>query len=345
MPPKSSPADYSSIKNIGNGNKCLRNRIDIPYVFFFTAELLCFEIVYYKRIKYMRIVTRPDFDGVVCAVLLRDIFEITEPVKWIEPYEMKNRAGEIVEGDIIANLPYSEGCSLWFDHHLSNRTDADFEGAFREAPSAAGIIFEYYKGKFSRDFTELVHQTDRIDSADITMDEVLNSADYPFMLLSSTISGRGEEDEAYWNRVVGLLLYRTVEQVMEDEEVRVRYSAVLEKDRIYSSILKEHTEVLKNISVTDFRALEIEPKGNRFLVYSLFPDILVDVKIRYNKNDRTRIVLSMGQNIFKKGNRINLGEIASLYDGGGHRGAGSCSFPVSEAEETIRKITEVLEKQ
>lgn len=293
----------------------------------------------------MRIVTRPDFDGVVSAVLLRDIFDITEPVKWIEPYEMKERAGEIQEGDIIANLPYSEGCSLWFDHHLSNRIYADFEGESREAPSAAGIIFEYYKGKFSRDFTELVRQTDRIDSADITMDEVLNASEYPFMLLSSTISGREAEDESYWNRVVDLLLCSPLDRVMEDESVRARYSKVLEQDRAYSLILKEHSEVFKNISVTDLRSLEIEPKGNRFLVYSLFPGILVDVKIRFDKRDRSRVVLSMGENIFNRGNRINLGEVASLYNGGGHRGAGSCSFPASDAEDIIEKITGVLERQ
>ena len=136
----------------------------------------------------MRIITRPDFDGIVCAVLLRDALKITGPVKWVEPYELKKRRDEIREGDIIANLPFEEGCSLWFDHHLSNRTDIDFKGVFRDAPSAAGIIFNFYEGKFTRDFSELVQQTDRIDSAGITIDEVLNPAKYPYVLLASTIS-------------------------------------------------------------------------------------------------------------------------------------------------------------
>lgn len=293
----------------------------------------------------MRIVTRPDFDGIVCSVLLKDVFKTAKPVKWIEPYEMNKNALNPGEENIIANLPYCEGSILWFDHHLSNRTDAYFEGAFREAPSAAGIIFKYYEGRFSRDYTELVLQTDRIDSGDITIDEVINPADYPYMLLSSTISGRGKEDEDYWNHVVDLLLSRDMEQVMEDEEVQKRYSLVLDQDRTYSSKLKEHTSVYKNIAVTDFRSIDPVPSGNRFLVYTLFPDILVDVKIRFDKKDKSRLVLSMGSNIFKKGNRVMLGSLAAAYGGGGHSGAASCSFPACDAGNIIAEITEVLERQ
>ncbi len=293
----------------------------------------------------MRIVTRPDFDGIVCAVLLRNVLETTEPVKWIEPYELKKRKDEIGKGDIIANLPYEEGCSLWFDHHLSNRTDLDFKGEFRDAPSAAGIIFNYYKGKFTRDFSELVLQTDRIDSAGITIDEVLNSCKYPYMLLASTISGKTQEDEDYWNFVVDLLCDNSVEQVMKNQQVQKRCAIVIEQDRIYSASLKKHTEVSNGIAVTDFRSLEIEPKGNRFLIYSLFPDILVDVKIRYKKNNREKIIVSMGQNIFNSNNKVNLGSLASEYDGGGHHGAGSCSFPAVEASEIIDRIIGILNSQ
>ena len=100
----------------------------------------------------MRIVTRPDFDGVICAVLLQDVMDISEPILWIEPYEIKNNFNIIKEGDIISNLPYVDNCSLWFDHHYSNKTDKQFKGRFKIAPSAARIIYEYYTGKFSKDF-------------------------------------------------------------------------------------------------------------------------------------------------------------------------------------------------
>jgi len=88
----------------------------------------------------MRIVTRPDFDGIVCAILLSEALDISEPVKWVEPNAMQRGVVEIREGDIIANLPYSDKCTLWFDHHYTNRIYDAFEGVFKIAPSAAGLL-------------------------------------------------------------------------------------------------------------------------------------------------------------------------------------------------------------
>ena len=128
----------------------------------------------------MRIVTRPDFDGIASAVMLRDIFPDSE-LLWMEPYEMEERADEIQQGDIIANLPYSPACSLWFDHHATNAIIAPFEGAFQVAPSAAGVVYKYYSGKFSHDFTDLVAAADKIDAAELTLDEVHHPDKYPWL--------------------------------------------------------------------------------------------------------------------------------------------------------------------
>ena len=122
----------------------------------------------------MRIITRPDFDGVVCASLLYEAKHIEHPVKWVEPNEMQKGLVDVREGDIIANLPYDERCSLWFDHHHTNRIDKPFKGSFKIAPSAAGVIYEYYKDRFYKDYSELVKETDKIDSANLSLDEVLH---------------------------------------------------------------------------------------------------------------------------------------------------------------------------
>ena len=136
----------------------------------------------------MRIITRPDFDGVVCAALLYNALDIEGPVKWAEPSDLQRGLVEIREGDVIANLPYDDRCALWFDHHYTNRIDRPFNGEFRIAPSAAGIIFAHYKDRFVRDYSELVTATDKIDSADLTLDEVLNPEKYGYVLLSMTMS-------------------------------------------------------------------------------------------------------------------------------------------------------------
>jgi oligoribonuclease NrnB/cAMP/cGMP phosphodiesterase (DHH superfamily) len=290
----------------------------------------------------MRIVTRPDFDGVVCAVLLYNIFDISEPILWIEPYEMRFGNDDIRKGDIITNLPYVENCSLWFDHHYSNQINRSFEGVFKLAPSAAGIIYEYYNNRFSKDFTELVKETDKIDSADFSIDEVLNPEKHPYIMLYFTLSGRNKADENYWNKVVHLLSIYDIQKVITDPEVKKKINVIVEQDREYKSILKNYTTKKKHLTITDFRSLPAEPKGNRFLVYSIFSDSLVNMKIRYDKNNKEKVIISLGQNIFNRKSKVHLGHLVSKYGGGGHYGAGSCHFHISEANEKIVEIIDIL---
>ncbi len=292
----------------------------------------------------MRIITRPDFDGVVCAVLLYNVLDISKPVEWIEPYEIENERDKIKEGDIITNLPYIDNCSLWFDHHYSNQIEKPFNGAFKLAPSAAGVIYEHYKNKFSRDFSELVRETDKFDSANFSIDEVLHPENHPYVMLGFTISGRNKEDAFYWNKVVELLGKHDIEKVLTDHDVQKKCAILIEENRKYENHLKEYTTDQKNVTITDFQSFAIEPKGNRFLVYSLFPETHVNVKIRFHKTNREKVIVSLGQNIFDQNNKVNLGHLVSKYGGGGHHGAGSCSFHISEADEKIAEIIGVLQK-
>ena len=135
----------------------------------------------------MRIVTRPDFDGIVCAVLILEAENAVSPVKWVSPSDMQKGNIEILPGDIIANLPYHPNCSLWFDHHFSNKIRHKTRGLFGIAPSAAGLVFKYYQNSLQRDFTKLVAETDKIDSANLTLDEILSPEKYPYVLLSMTV--------------------------------------------------------------------------------------------------------------------------------------------------------------
>ena len=292
----------------------------------------------------MRIVTRPDFDGVVGAVLLKDVLDISTPVKWIEPYELREGYDIIKMGDIIVNLPYVEGCYLWFDHHYSNQIDKPFNGLFKMSPSAAGVVYEYYNNKFSRDFSELVSETDKIDSANYSIDEVLHPEKYPYIMLDFTISGRNKADEFYWNKVIGLLGKCNIETVLTDHDVQKKCNIFIEENKKYMNYLKKYTTNHSGITVTDFRTLEIEPMGNRFLVYSIFPESIGNVKIRYEKNNREKIIVSLGQNIFNSKGNVNLGYLVSKYGGGGHPGAGSCSFPAIGADEKIAEILKILSR-
>ncbi|MFC1515340.1 exopolyphosphatase [Thermodesulfobacteriota bacterium] len=292
----------------------------------------------------MRIVTRPDFDGISCAVILFEAENVTAPVKWVHPNDMQRGLVEVREGDIIANLPYDERCSLWFDHHYTNRIDRPFKGAFEIAPSAAGIVYEYYQDRLKRDYSELITETDKIDSADLSQDEVRHPEKYPYVLLSMTISAEGKPNESYWNRVIDLLRKHKIEKVLADPEVKKRCQVVIEQNRRYKNILIQHTELIEHVSVTDFRTLEMTPTGNRFLVYSLFPMSVVSMRIRYDDDAKEKVAVSVGHSIFNRNCNVNVGLMLSRFEGGGHRGAGSCRFHVSKAEDYIPQIIDILLK-
>ncbi|MBT4363936.1 MAG: exopolyphosphatase, partial [Desulfobacteraceae bacterium] len=250
---------------------------------------------------------------------------------------------DIKEGDILANLPYSENCELWFDHHYSNRVEMPFRGAFKIAPSAAGIVYEYYIDKMRRNFYELVKETDRIDSADLTMDEVLHPEKYPYLLISMTISGRDKSDEKYWNKLVELLRKHEIADVIEDPEVKKRCNKVIKENRAYKELLIKSTSITEQVAVTDFRSYDTAPVGNRFLVYSLFPETVVQVKIRFG-DDKDKIVLSAGHSIFNRNCNVNVGLLLSEFGGGGHEGAGGCSFSSDKASEYIPRIIETFKE-
>jgi hypothetical protein len=291
----------------------------------------------------MRIVTRADFDSIACATLLYDALEIDRGIKWVEPDEIQKQMVTIAADDIIANLPFARGCLMWFDHHFSNRIDIPFKGLYRVAPSAAGLIFEYYRKQFSRDFTELAEQADKIDSADLTYDEVLYPEKHPYLILSMTIISHHKNDAPYWEKLVHLLWkHDRISDVMKNEEVAEKCRQAVQSNRDYKDYLEKFTTSTGPVSVTDFRALETAPTGNRFLVYSLFPESVVNLKIRYASDKKDMIVVSAGHSIFNRNCHVNVGDMLSRFEGGGHAAAGACSFAARKADDYIPKIIDIL---
>jgi len=192
----------------------------------------------------MRIVSRPDFDGIICAVLLEDAEQITKETLWVEPNDMQKGLIEIESDDIVTNLPYHPNCGMWFDHHFTNQIEKSFKGEFKIAPSAAGIIYHYYdKSVYNRDYKELVYETDRIDSADLTSDEVNFPENYPYVLISMTISGHDSADITYWNRLVDLFRNHSIDEIMNDKEVKERCQRVIEQNKTYKDLLESHTKI------------------------------------------------------------------------------------------------------
>lgn len=286
-----------------------------------------------------RIVTRPDFDGVVCAVLLKEALDGALPVLWVQPADMQSGKVPLTPRDVVANLPLKGEVALWFDHHVSNVVQTDYKGIYRLAPSAAGLVQEYYRDLLGDRFETLVQQADRIDAAQLDLDEILHPERFPYVLLSMTITFRDASDADYCDHLVDLLRKAPIAQVMADPSVRRRCEATIVQNRVYEEALKRHTVLRDHLSITDLRGLSAVPDGNRFLVYSLFPSAVVNMKLY---DDGPYTMIKLGHSILNRGCRVNVGRLLSQYGGGGHQGAGACRVERHRSEPIIEAIIAVL---
>ena len=308
----------------------------------------------------MRLVTRADFDGLVCGALITK-FEDIDSYLFVEPKFMQDGLVEVRDGDIIANLPFHPNCSLWFDHHITNTTPQfdrpimPGKGGFRLAPSAARVVCEYYSeismpnepGAAARlEFLNsdrmkyLVEETDKIDAGRLTREDVLNPQGY--VLISMTTDGRNAGDEPYWLRVIELLREATLENMLEDSEVKRRCQAILDEQEQLRKILLRRTTLKGNVIYADLRGIDKVPDGNRFLVFTLFPEGNIQVKVSDDSQRANTTAISVGYNIFNPTSKINVGALLQRYGGGGHKVVGSCRVPNDKAEQAITEIVEAV---
>ncbi|HZF08265.1 MAG TPA: exopolyphosphatase [Thermoanaerobaculia bacterium] len=293
----------------------------------------------------MRLVTRGDLDGLTCAVLL-SLNEQIDRIVLVHPQDISDGRADIQPGDVIANLPYHPGCALWFDHHLHTATQnippEAFRGTFAQAPSAARLVYEYYGGEAKLpQLAELVRETDRLDSADLTPDDVLTPKGY--VKLGFTIDGRSGLGtfERYFQHLVDRLKDGTpIEELLADPVVHKRTALLDSENECFCRDLRGHSRVAGNVVVTDFRDLDHTPIGNRFVVYALFPEVNVSARIHWGPN-RQFPVLLLGHSIFRRTCKTNVGELAARYGGGGHRGAGSIPL-MEDPDQQIRMVVAEL---
>ena len=293
----------------------------------------------------MRLVTRGDLDGLTCAVILT-LNEDIDGISLIHPQDIADDRADIRPGDIIANLPYHPDCDMWFDHHLHTATphvpQGAIKGRFAEAPSAARLVYEFYGGATTMpQFAQLVRETDRLDSADLSPGDVLMPEGY--IKLGFTIDGRTGLGtfEKYFLHLVDLLSAGTpIDQVLADLSVRRRCELLDSEGELFAAELRTHSRVDGNVVITDFRDLDHTPIGNRFLVYALFPEVNVSVRIHWGPN-KSYPMLLLGHSIFNRTCNTNVGELAARYGGGGHKGAGSIPL-MDEPEQQIEMVVREL---
>jgi len=296
----------------------------------------------------MRLVTRGDLDGLTCAVIITSCEQIDE-MMLVHPQDITDKRLAITDDDILANLPYQSGCGKWFDHHLlteSNEPPPEkFEGRYGLAPSAARMAYEYYLPGHPEitKYELLLEETDRLDSAQLNLDDVLEPKHY--ILLGYTLdprTGLGAFRE-YFLKLADWLKSRPVGDVMREPEVQERVQRIREEDARFRELTLAHSRLDGNVVFTDFRGLSPVPVGNRFLVYTLFPQANISLRVHWGPS-REHVAAAVGHSIFNRTSRTNVGETMSKHGGGGHKGAGTCLLPAEQAERLIEEMIAAMKR-
>lgn len=296
----------------------------------------------------MRLITRSDFDGLACGTLLKEA-GIIDNYKFVHPKDLQDGLVEVTEDDVLANVPFVKGCGLWFDHHSSEMERLSLEGQYkgesRLTPSAARIIYEYYGGeeRFSH-FKELIDAVDKVDSGNLTVDEILNPTGWiliGFIMDPRTGLGRFRNFKISNYALMEKLLEdcRTlkIDEILELDDVKERLELYHEQTALFKDMILKHTKVYDNVIVTDLRDVETIYTGNRFLIYSLFPDQNISLWVVDGRN-KQNCPIAMGYSIINKTATIDVGSLLLKYGGGGHKKVGTCQVPYDDASRVIGEL-------
>ena len=302
----------------------------------------------------MRLLTRSDFDGLGCAALLKEK-EIIEDIKFVHPKDIQDGKIDVNDNDVLANIPYVEGCGLWFDHH-SSETERRAHGAFKgksdpSAASAARVIYDYYGGETTFDahhINDLVRAVDKADSGNFSVDEILNPKGWDllsFVMDPRTGLGRYRDYRiSNYNLMMDMIDYcrsKSVEEILEIEDVKERTRRYFDQDALFKEMARANTTIHGNVMVMDLRHQEEIYTGNRFLLYSLYPDQNVSIQVMWGFQ-RQNIVMACGYSIVNRSCTADIGSLMLQYGGGGHRKVGTCQVDVEKADEVLEMLIEQM---
>ncbi|MEW5822106.1 MAG: exopolyphosphatase [Cyanobacteriota bacterium] len=303
--------------------------------------------------KY-RLVTRSDFDGLVCAVLFKKLDMIND-IKFVHPKDMQDGIIEISDKDITTNLPYVEGVFLAFDHHLSetirNKGVRENHIIDPDAPSAARVVYDYYGGStaFPEEWDNMMDAVDKADSAQFSLDEILNPKDWVLLnYLMDPRTGLGRFREfriSNFQLMMDLIDYckdKTIDEIMEIPDVKERVELYFDQTEKFKDQVKRCSTVYKNLIVLDLKEEETIFAGNRFMIYALYPETNISMHVIWGFKQQNT-VFAVGKSIVNRTSRTNIGELMLQYGGGGHQNAGTCQIDNDKCDivkkELINRIT------
>lgn len=304
----------------------------------------------------MRLLTRSDFDGSVCAALLLELGLVDE-IQYIHPKDLQDNKIEVTGDDILANVPFVEGCGLWFDHHSSEHTRLDvagkFNGASELAPSAAQVIYDYYsKDKPSADklkkFENLIKVVGIADSAQYSRDDILNPSGWTMLaFIADPRTGLGYKRSfrisnfELMQRLPELLRSKSVDEILAMPDFQERIKVYNAETSRFKALLSRRTRIEGDALIVDFRGVDEIPVGNRFLEYVLYPDQNISLRIVDGRNNAFAMI-SVGHSIINRTSAVDVGSLVLKYGGGGHKQVGTCQVDYDDVDKIIAEMLQVI---
>jgi nanoRNase/pAp phosphatase (c-di-AMP/oligoRNAs hydrolase) len=304
-----------------------------------------------------RLLTRSDMDGLVCAVILKEL-DLLGEIEFHHPKDVQDGKVAVTDRDILTNLPYVAGCGLCFDHHASEllRHGTDQLPGYvldPDAKSAARVVYDYYGGaeKLPGISPEMMEAVDKADSAGFTMDDVLEPSGWEllsFLMDARTGLGRFREfrvsNYQLMMKLIDCCRDLTVDEILALPDVKERADLYFDHQDLFRDQLHRVAEVHDNLVVLDLRQEETIYAGNRFMVYALFPQCDISMHVMWGR-ERQNTVYTVGKSIFDRSNPVDVGALMLRHGGGGHHAAGTCQGPNVTADHTKQLLIDEIVEQ
>ena len=300
----------------------------------------------------MRLITRSDFDGLACGALLKEA-GIIDKWKFAHPKDLQDGLVEVDENDCLANVPYVEGCGLWFDHHSSEherlKLEGKYKGESRITPSCARIIYEYYGGRdrFPQ-FDDMMEAVDKVDSGNLTIDEVQNPKGWiliGFLMDPRTGLGRWREftisNYQLMEKLIDACRTMTTDEILALPDVKERIEVYFEQTEKFKEMVQKYTRTDGKLIISDLRGVNPIYSGNRFMIYSMYPEQNISAWIVSGRGGKG-CSAAVGYSILNRTCTVDVGSLMLKYNGGGHKKVGTCQFSDEDMETELLKMLNEL---
>lgn len=293
----------------------------------------------------MRLVTRSDFDGLACAVLLKAANLISE-YRFAHPKDLQDGIVEVTQDDILTNVPYVEGCGMWFDHHSSENErigNVEYRGLSKLSPSCARVIWEYFGGhaKFSPALDTMLEAVDKVDSGRLSLEDIKNPKGWVllgFLMDPRTGLGRYRDYRiSNYQLMLDMIEYcgtKTAEEVLAEPDVVERTTRYFSQQKDFEAMISRCAKIEGKVIVLDLRNEAEIFAGNRFTMYAMYPECNSSIQVIWGLKQQN-VVFTVGHSILNRTCTVDVGSLMLAHGGGGHLRVGTCQIPTEKADEAL----------